>query len=601
MDLLARFWALVARADRRMSAQQLAQDMGADDLIVFLPDPEVGVLLPAPGFPQTVPRGGLMRALVNTAAENGEHHAEVLSPFTGLLGPAVARQAEDGSVLVLLGGSPNADRLRMACQYLPLAACALRRERQELEAQQHAQTAQRIAEQARTLAHGLEAARRELQVALHEAEEMRRRSAFLAEASSILASSLEYETTLEGVARLSVPFVADWCFVDLVDEDDGLRRVGVACGDHGEQEREQQLDSATRGLIHPAAAAMQPLALPHPELITRLGIAERLWLAGAPEHLDTVERIGIRSFLRVCLKARGRALGVITFASATSGRTFDVRDIDLAIEVASRAALAVDNARLYREAQTALRLRTDFLSMAAHELRTPLTPIQLQLESLARQLARLPTDDGATTARLRDKLTVAIGQTKRLGSLIENLLDVSRISAGRLDLHLEEVDLAAVVDDVAGRLSMDLHSAGCTLEVRTPGAVVGRWDRFRLEQVVTNHLSNAIKYGAGKRIEIEVHADHSTATMRIRDHGIGIPPEKQPRIFDKFERAVSGLSYGGFGLGLWIVRQIVDALEGSVSVISQPGHGATFIIQLPRRNATMREIAPTRSKALPSA
>jgi signal transduction histidine kinase len=504
-----------------------------------------------------------------------------VSPYTGEECAAFARQAVDGSVLVLLGGSPAADAVRTACDLLPLVACALKRERQELHAQHNAHNSQRIAEQARTLARGLETARRELQVALHAAEEMRHRSAFLAEASTVLASSLDYDATAEGIARLSVPFVSDWCFVDLVGEDGRLRRVAVAGDDH--DGRATRLHEGTRGSLHDPEST--PALAAHPELVARFGVADRRWLAVTPDHLPDIDAIGVRTLVRVCLHARGRTLGVITFASASSGRTFDVRDVDLASEVAARAALAVDNARLYREAQTALRVRTDFLSMAAHELRTPLTPIQLQLESLSRRLRRLPIADEIAAARMSDKLGVAIAQTRRLSSLVERLLDVSRIGSGRIDLRLEDVDLSEVVEQVVTRLTPDLENAGCALLLRTPGPVVGRWDRFRVEQVITNHVSNAIKYGAGKPIEVDIEATPTRATLRVRDHGIGIPLDKQPRIFEKFERAVGGYSYGGFGLGLWIVRQIVDALEGTVRVVSQPGEGSTFTVELPRRPA----------------
>ena len=173
-------------------------------------------------------------------------------------------------------------------------------------------------------------------------------------------------------------------------------------------------------------------------------------------------------------------------------------------------------------------------------------------------------------------------QIERLTGLINNLLDISRITAGRLELDLETVDLAAVAREAGGRFREDLRRAGCALEIRGDGECPGQWDRLRLEQVVTNLLSNAAKYGAGRPIEITVDGDETTARFCIRDHGIGIPAEHQARIFDRFERAVSDRHYGGLGLGLWIVRQIVEAHRGTIEVESEAGMGSTFTVRLPR-------------------
>jgi len=173
-------------------------------------------------------------------------------------------------------------------------------------------------------------------------------------------------------------------------------------------------------------------------------------------------------------------------------------------------------------------------------------------------------------------------QVERLTALINSLLDISRITAGRLDLDLEPVDFAAVVRDAAARFREDLARAGCSLEIQTDGPCVGEWDKVRLEQVVTNLLSNAAKYGSSRPVEVTVSGDGPTAVLSIRDHGIGIPPEHRSRIFERFERAVSDRHYGGLGLGLWIVRQIVEALGGSIRVESETGEGSTFTVLLPK-------------------
>ncbi|MDI1447945.1 ATP-binding protein [Polyangium sp. 6x1] len=245
---------------------------------------------------------------------------------------------------------------------------------------------------------------------------------------------------------------------------------------------------------------------------------------------------------------------------------------------------AIDNANLFHEALEAISARDDFLAVASHELRTPLTPLKLQLERLVRD-ARA----GASQERMAPALEVAYRQVGRLAALIDRLLDVSRITAGKLDLCLDEVDLCALVHDVVTRFSREAEEAGCQLSFHHDKPILGKWDRLRLEQVVTNLLGNAIKYGRGKPIEIELDADEGTARLMVRDHGVGIAPEDQGKIFERFERAVSNQSFGGLGLGLWIVRQIVDTHGGTVRVESAPGVGSTFRVELPRWRKTQGE------------
>jgi signal transduction histidine kinase len=267
----------------------------------------------------------------------------------------------------------------------------------------------------------------------------------------------------------------------------------------------------------------------------------------------------------------------------SSGPGFSVEEQQLAEELARRAALSVDNARLYREAQDAVRLRDEFLSIASHELRTPLTPLHLKLQMLHRQVtAAVHGGAPMPPERLAESLEVVQRQVGKLTALVDNLLDVSRITAGRMRLQVEDMDLATVAAEILGRFAPSAAQLQCVLELNAPEPVFGKWDRLRLEQVVTNLVSNALKYGGGKPVAVRVEADEETARLSVRDGGIGISEEDQGRIFERFERAVSEKHYGGLGLGLYITKQIVEAFGGTVRVASAPGQGSTFTLELPR-------------------
>jgi signal transduction histidine kinase len=258
------------------------------------------------------------------------------------------------------------------------------------------------------------------------------------------------------------------------------------------------------------------------------------------------------------------------------------------------AALSRANERLLllKQLEEAVGARDALISIASHELRTPLAALQLHLDLMTRALLKNPEQESAPN-RIMGKLSTFERQIGRLSRLIDHLRDVSRITAGRLELALEEVDLAAVARDVADRFEEVLHRAECAVTVRAPAPMVGSWDRLRIEQIITNLLSNAAKYGSGRPIDVEVDGDAETARLVVRDHGIGIPAKDQARIFERFERLLAGRDVPGFGLGLWIVRQVVEGLSGQIRVSSEVGTGTTFVVELPRRPPTGRPARAT--------
>jgi signal transduction histidine kinase len=246
-------------------------------------------------------------------------------------------------------------------------------------------------------------------------------------------------------------------------------------------------------------------------------------------------------------------------------------------EALERALMMESERRARERAEHEVRQRDEFLTIASHELKTPLTTLKLQVQAVLRA-ARLDPNSPPPNERLN----LVERQVERLVGFIDTLLDVSRIRMNRLTLVREEVDLVALIREVVERLGADISQSHCTLALDLPAQLVGRWDRVRLEQVLMNLLSNAMKYGPDHPIEVHLQGTPTECVLVIRDQGIGIAPEDQQRIFGRFERGVSSRQYGGLGLGLWIVDQVVGALGGTINVDSQLGQGTAFTLKLPR-------------------
>lgn len=266
-------------------------------------------------------------------------------------------------------------------------------------------------------------------------------------------------------------------------------------------------------------------------------------------------------------------------------------------DIHRRKALEEERTLLLAETREALRLREEFLAVASHELRTPLTPLSLKLQVLLREAREHPELPFAR--RVEERLESGQQHVQRMKRLIEELLDASRLRSGRLVLSLEDVDLSALVREVARRFEPVARRTGCSLEVEAPVPVVGRWDAQRLEQVVTSLLSNALKFGAGRPVRLRVEEEGGLARLMVRDDGIGIAPEHLPNIFDRFSRGVSERHYGGMGLGLFLTRHVVHSLGGEVVAESIPGQGATFTVRLPLRASEGRGAVAPRGEATP--
>lgn len=307
------------------------------------------------------------------------------------------------------------------------------------------------------------------------------------------------------------------------------------------------------------------------------------------------------ALVAVPLVVRNEVQGVLGL-SFKEAQDFDDEKRAFIVTLGRLCGQALQRARLFQrenearsEAEEAVRVRDEFLAIASHELKNPLSALQLQVQTALRRGARggQPVDDGKFLERLQ-MMDRSVG---RLSRLIDDLLDVSRISAGKLELQPEPVDIYDVVEEVATRAHDELLKTRSVLTVKGDRGVVGKWDRSRLDQVATNLISNAIKYGQGKPIEVLVFRSGDRVTLRVRDRGVGIAPEDAARIFNRFERASANRHIRGLGLGLWIVRAIVEAMGGTISVESKVGEGSTFSVELPLESATATPSASTSEPA----
>jgi PAS domain S-box-containing protein len=372
------------------------------------------------------------------------------------------------------------------------------------------------------------------------AEEGQRRLAFIADASQVLAASLDYDSSLQGVAEMIVPDVADACAVDVREPDGALRRVAQAGTPIGDSK------SINAMVMRSGNRKVMPRALAIP-LVTRSGVAGAMtWYAG-PHR--------------------------VPFASS---------DVDLAEHIARRCALAIDNSRLYREARTAVSVRDEFLSVAAHELKTPMTSLRGYAQLLAREFDK--GEVGNPERARRAAVTIQV-QSDKLARLVGQLLDVSRIQSGRLAIERKPADLSALVRDVveAARTQLKEH----TIVAHLPRELWLSIDPLRVEQVVTNLVDNAIKYSPdGGQIDITLGmAEDDTVRLAIRDRGVGVPREHRAHIFDRFYQAHAGgalTSMAGMGLGLYISRQILELHGGTIHAEFPEDGGTCMVVALPR-------------------
>lgn len=371
-----------------------------------------------------------------------------------------------------------------------------------------------------------------------ERERLQQQAALLVDATRLLAS-LDVDKALISLAERVVPELGDGCAIDLFG-DGGPRRVHAVSRDPRR---------AFAPEIHATALHGHPV----------------------------IYQVASNSYMAMPLSIKGKLAAVFTLGAAPR-YTYTRDDLHFASDLANRVAPALENAALYRDAQEAVRTRDEFLAIAAHEIRGPITALHLAVQALRKGKAS-PVEAAEQAAKIFD---VIEREERRLSRFVDALLDLGRIRGGSLPFSYEPVNLTEVVRDVATGLSLELARSGSVLSIEAADEVVGEWDRTSLDQVVYNLLANAIKFGLGRPIEVTLSAGADRAVLRVKDHGTGVDPTLQEKIFEPFERGVSVRNYGGLGVGLHIVKTVVHGFGGTVTLDSEPQRGSTFTVELPQ-------------------
>jgi signal transduction histidine kinase len=454
----------------------------------------------------------------------------------------------------------------------------------------------------------MQVARSAAEAAQAAAEEASRRSAFLAEISTDLAGLLDFEATARKLASRSLPFLADFAAVRIPGElgAGGLTELAwldpsfqgrVATGSGLEILPAWLIDSGERVLASRKMEFLDDFSRAKDEAKSKTVEASES-LATSPDRNGDLTSISssLRFVVILPLQVRQEVIGVLVLAMGASGRRFGPVEIELAENLAARAAVFLENARLYQQIKDADRRKNEFLSMLAHELRNPMAPIQNATEIL--NALQAPGEELQWVRGVIDR------NVKQLARLVTDLLDISRITQGKIRLHLEPVGVAAIVEQAVEISRPLIDSRNHHLSISLPGEpICVNGDATRLAQAVANLLNNAAKYTeTGGRIELKVTKDQNQVVLSIRDSGIGISPDMLPKIFELFTQIDRSLdrSQGGLGIGLSLVRSIVEMHQGVVQAFSAGlGKGSAFVVRLPLLTQSGPAVSDQSSQVFP--
>ena len=414
--------------------------------------------------------------------------------------------------------------------------------------------------------------------------ERRRReqaNSLLADAGRVLAESLDFRTTLNTVAQLVTPALADWCSVVLVSSTGALETLAVA---HADPEKVRWArEAGVRYPSDPDAASGVPAVIRtgKSEIYPEITDAMLVGVAKDEEHLELLRTLQMRSAMIVPMHAHGRTLGAITLIGAESGRQFTDRDLPIAEELARRSALAIENVELFEAAAAASRAKSEFMASMSHELRTPLNAIFGYTSLLADGIT------GPVTAAQQEQLLRIRSSATHLLGLIDEVLSFSRLEAGREQISIQDVQVSAVLEEALSLVKPMAAAKHLPIEIAIDGsddALSLQTDVLKLRQILVNLLNNAVKFTDSGKVTLSASAEGADVAFRVSDTGIGIPSAHLERVFEPFWQVEQAASrrVGGTGLGLSVTRRLARLLGGDVQVQSLPGEGSTFTVRLPR-------------------
>jgi PAS domain S-box-containing protein len=408
-----------------------------------------------------------------------------------------------------------------------------------------------------------------------EAENSQQRAALLAEASRILSTSFDYQTTLAALVRLAVPALADYCALDIVDGEENFQRIAEAYVDPSKSSLLREVATFPRSALTANHPLIRVISTGESVLESKITPAFIRAAFAEPSQRRTVEALGPRSLVCVPLVNSGKPLGALTLVTSSSGRTYDEADLSLAADVARRAAIVVEHARLFHEAQQATRARDDVLAVVAHDLRNPLNTVTMAVSLM---LENTPVE------RVQERRQVEIVRraADRMNRMIQDLLDVKRIEGGRLSMDLRPEEVGALLTDTIEMLRPLAVGSSIILDsVVAEGLPSVLADSARIQQVLSNLVGNAVKFTPRDgRVAVTAEAFGPEVRFGVVDTGPGIPPEQLPHIFGRFWQARPS-DRRGIGLGLAIAKGIVEAHNGRIWVESRVGSGSTFYFTLP--------------------
>lgn len=405
---------------------------------------------------------------------------------------------------------------------------------------------------------------------------------FLSDASKLFSSSLNYKTTFQNIVKLAVPQIADWCSVDII-EDDRLIQISLAHKDPGKI----RLVKAMHKKYPPNANTMQGipkvLTTGKTEFYPTITDEMLVQYAADPFHLRMLREIGFRSLIITPLIVNNKCIGTMTFVTSSSQRHYTKNDLILTEELARRASLAIENATLYQNAQKAIIIRDEFISVASHELKTPITSLKIYGQVLRQQTEKRGEYE---LLKYFDKMEA---QINKLNMLVGDLLNVSKIQHGKIDYQMEKFNLMEIVQEAKESIQATAQKHEIIIYGRIAKKVYG--DRYRIYQVLANLLTNAVKYSPkANNVLIHLIPKKQLALITVQDFGIGIEREHQSKIFNQFYRVTTTKekTYPGLGMGLYIAHEIIKRHGGKMTVVSQKDKGSQFSFTLPYASRKFR-------------